>query len=354
MKRLKIIVAPDSYKECLSAMEVSAAMAEGVLLKYPEASVIQLPLADGGEGTLEILSSSMGATIRRVMVSDPLGRAVEAAFGVVGSTGIVEVAQACGLPLLSRDERNPMTALNTGVGELVLSAEKAGCRHLIVGLGGSATCDGGVGMLSVPGVKDALGRMDVELLCDVGNPFIGQNGAARVFAPQKGASAEDVELLEQRMEKVAKQILAETGVDVSGIPGAGAAGGLGGAFIAYAGAKIVHGVEKVMSLVGFDATLNGADLVITGEGKSDLQTLEGKVPFGVLRHSAGCCVALVSGAVEHGAIACLERAGFCAIHRATPPEMALDEALEPDRARANITNAVRGVLDCIELGRGVM
>ena len=119
-------------------------------------------------------------------------------------------------------------------------------------------------MLSVPGVKDALGRMDVELLCDVGNPFIGQNGAARVFAPQKGASAEDVELLEQRMEKVAKQILAETGVDVSGIPGAGAAGGLGGAFIAYAGAKIVPGVEKVMSLVGFDDALNGADLVITG------------------------------------------------------------------------------------------
>ena len=275
----------------------------------------------------------MGATIRRVMVSDPLGRAVEADFGVVGITGIVEVAQACGLPLLSRDERNPMTALSTGVGELVLSAEKAGCRHLIVGLGGSATCDGGVGMLSVPGVKDALRWMDVELLCDVGNPFIGQNGAARVFAPQKGASAEDVELLEQRMEKVAKRILAETGVDVSGIPGAGAAGGLGGAFIAYAGAKIVPGVEKVMSLVGFDDALNGADLVITGEGKSDLQTLEGKVPFGVLRHSAGCRVALVSGAVEHGAIACLEKAGFCDIRQATPPEMALDEALEPDRAR---------------------
>lgn len=184
MKRLKIIVAPDSYKECLSAIEVSAAMAEGVLLKYPEASVIQLPLADGGEGTLEILSSAMGVTIRRVMVSDPLGRTVEADFGVVGSTGIVEVARSCGLPLLSKDERNPMTALSTGVGELVLSAEKAGCRHLIVGLGGSATCDGGVGMLSVPGVKDALGRMDVELLCDVGNPFIGQNGAARVFAPR--------------------------------------------------------------------------------------------------------------------------------------------------------------------------
>lgn len=163
-----------------------------------------------------------------------------------------------------------------------------------------------------------------------------------------------MEVLEKRMEKVAKQILAETGVDVSGIPGAGAAGGLGGAFIAYAEAKIVPGVEKVMSLVGFDDALNGADLVITGEGKSDLQTLEGKVPFGVLRRSAGCRVALVSGAVEHGAIACLERAGFCAIRQATPLEMALDEALEPDRARANITNAVRGVLDCIESGRGVM
>lgn len=135
------------------------------------------------------------------------------------------------------------------------------------------------------------------------------------FCTSKGASAEDVELLEQRMEKVAKQILAETGVDVSGIPGAGAAGGLGGAFIAYAGAKIVPGVEKVMSLVGFDDALDGADLVITGEGKSDLQTLEGKVPFGVLRHSAGCRVALVSGAVEHGAIACLEKAGFAILVR---------------------------------------
>ena len=351
---MKIVIAPDSYKECLSSDEVASAMAFAVRELCPDAEVLEIPLADGGEGTLAVLARALGADIFNAEVPDPIGRKVKASFGVVGETAVVEVAQACGLSLLLPEERNPLIASTRGLGELIMAARAAGCRHFIVGLGGSATCDGGAGMLSVCGVKDVLAESSFELLCDVDAPFVGPDGATMVFAPQKGASIPDLEILENRMISLAGKICEETGLDISGIKGAGAAGGLGGAFIAYAGAKIVSGAEKVMSLVGFDDALNGADLIITGEGKSDLQTLGGKVPYGVLRHSAGCRVALVSGAVEHGAIACLEKAGFYDISQTTPPEMALDEALDPDRARVNITNAVRGMLDRIGLGRGVM
>ena len=319
-------------------------MAGAVREAWPSAEVVEIPLADGGEGTLDVLAGALRADVLTVTVSDPLGREIPARMAKSGETGIIEVAQACGLSLLAPSERNPLIASSRGLGELIMAAYGSGCRNLVIGLGGSATCDGGAGMLSVKGIREALRSLSVEILCDVDNPFTGLRGAARVFAPQKGASPADVEILEKRMEALVRQFAAETGVDVSAIPGAGAAGGLGGALIAYAGARATGGIDKVMHLTGFDDAVRNADLVITGEGRSDLQTLGGKVPSGVLRHCPGKKVALISGAIEEAARNSLEEAGFWAVRAATPAGVPLDTALMPACAEMNIRAAVKEVV----------
>ena len=321
-------------------------MAEAVLQVCPSAEVIQIPLADGGEGTLDVLAGALGAKVCETRVSDPLGRTVAARFATLDGTGIIEVAQACGLQLLAPAERNPLIASSKGVGELIMAAYQKGCRRLVIGLGGSATCDGGMGMLSVPGIKDVLREVSVELLCDVDNPFVGPEGAARVFAPQKGASSADVEILEVRMAELARKIAVETGIDVQSIPGAGAAGGLGGALIAYANAATTSGVDKVMLLTHFDTAISEADLIITGEGRSDIQTLNGKVPYGVLRHCRGIKVALLSGAVDESAARALSDAGFWTVRAVTPKDMPLAVAMNPKTAKRNIRSAV------IQIGLG--
>jgi len=336
---MKIVVAPDSFKECLSARQVAMAMSSAILEGDPYAEAIAIPLADGGEGTLDVLAGPMGAHIETVSVSNPLGRKVNARYGIKGEKAIIEVAEACGLQLLSKTERNPMLASSRGVGELILDAYGKGCRHFIIGLGGTATCDGGAGMMSVPGLQEAISKCEVELLCDVKTPFVGPLGAARVFAPQKGASQKQVELLEKRMLKVAAVIEEQTGVDISSIPCAGAAGGIAGALMAYAKARVSAGVERVMELCGFFEAIQEADLIITGEGKSDSQTLLGKVPYGVLKHAAGIPVALLSGRIEDKAA--LERAGFRTIEEVSPRSFPLSKALDPSIALQNIHNAVR-------------
>lgn len=341
---MKILLSPDSFKECLPAGEVAAVMAAAVREACPGAEVIEMPLADGGEGTLEVLCTALGGSLMDVPVTDPLGRRISAPFALARELGIIEVARACGLPLLTPAERNPLKASTQGVGELILAAHRAGCRHLLVGLGGSATCDGGAGMMAVPGLREALQEMTVELLCDVDTPFVGPEGAARLFAPQKGASPEDVELLEVRMQQWALQMLAETGRDVRTLPGAGAAGGLGGALMAYAGARAVSGIDKVLDLLNFDSAARDADLVITGEGRSDSQTLKGKVPCGVLRRVRGRCpVGLVSGAIAPEAQEALTAAGFAFLCPVTPANTPLSEALRPDTAARNLRTAVISV-----------
>ena len=337
---MRIIVAPDSYKECLSAREVAAVMAAAARERWPGAEVVEIPLADGGEGTLDALAGPMKARLEAVPVRDPLGREVTAQLGIVDNTALVEVSQACGLQLLKPEERNPMKASSYGVGELLMAAYKKGCRHFIVGLGGSAVCDGGKGMLEVPGLK-AVKDITVELLCDVDAPFTGPKGAARVFAPQKGASPEDVEILEGRMIEWACQMFQETGVDVSDLPGAGAAGGLGGALMAYWGARRVSGIDRVLELVGFENAARGADLIITGEGKSDAQTLMGKLPVGVLRKAKGTPVALLSGCIENRGD--LLSAGFSQLMEVTPRSIPLALALQPQEAKRHIFLAVKGL-----------
>ena len=305
---MKIILAPDSYKECLPAQDVAAAMAAAVRASRPDAEVVELPLADGGEGTAGILTHALDGETVCITVTGPLGSPVRASYGIAGKTAVIEVAAACGLSLVPAKRRNPLLVTSRGVGELMKDAALRGCERILIGLGGSSTCDGGAGMMSVPDLRECLSGVKVTALCDVDAPFTGLRGAARCFAPQKGASPADVEILEKRLEALADRMLSETGCDVRKMPGAGAAGGLGGALAAYFGARLVPGIDEVMDRVGFEAAVDDAALIITGEGCSDIQTLAGKVPFGVVRRAAGVPVALVSGRIlDRGALA---RAGF--------------------------------------------
>lgn len=340
---MKIILAPDSYKECLPAQDVAAAMASAVRASCPDAEVVELPLADGGEGTAGILTHALGGKTVCIPVSGPLGVPVQASYGIAGNTAVIEVAAACGLSLVPAERRNPMIASSRGVGEMMMDAARRGCRRILIGLGGSATCDGGAGMMSVPDLREALSGVLVTALCDVDAPFTGPRGAPRCFALQKGASPADVGVLEKRLEALADRMRSETGCDVREIPGAGAAGGLGGALAAYFGARLVPGAEEIMDCVGFDSSLADAGLVITGEGCSDLQTLAGKVPFGVVRRAADVPVALVSGRIrDRGELA---RAGFYRLVQVTPDDMPLPLALQPVVAASNIRRAIVSLMD---------
>lgn len=340
----KIVIACDSYKGCLSSSEVARAAAEGVVEVYPDCKIVRLAVADGGEGTVDALVETLGGHLECAEVSDPLGRPVKAVYGVTGDLAIIESAAACGLTLLSKEERNPLIATTKGLGELILAAIDKGCRRFLIGLGGSATNDGGMGMISADGFLERARGMKFTVACDVDTPYIGAHGASRVFGPQKGASEEDVEILEERLRGYALKILADTGIDVSDMAGAGAAGGLGGAFRAYLGAELKRGVDLVLDQIGFDSIIDGADLVITGEGCSDYQTLKGKTAAGVLERAKrkGVPVMLVSGAIRDRQM--LRDGGFGIIAAASPEEMSLAEAMRPETAEHNIYETVKRLL----------
>ncbi len=340
----KIVIACDSYKGCLSSSEVARAAAEGVAEVYPDCEIVRLAVADGGEGTVDALVETLGGHLECAEVSDPLGRPVKAAYGIAGDLAIIESAAACGLTLLTKEERNPLITTTKGLGELILAAIDKGCRHFLIGLGGSATNDGGMGMISADGFLERARGMKFTVACDVDTPYIGAHGASRVFGPQKGASEEDVEILEERLRGYALKILKDTGIDVSDMEGAGAAGGLGGAFRAYLGAELKRGVDLVLDQIGFDSIIDGADLVITGEGCSDYQTLKGKTAAGVLERAKrkGIPVMLVSGAIRDGQM--LRDGGFGVIAAASPEEMSLAEAMRPETAESSIYKSLKSLL----------
>lgn len=340
----KIVIACDSYKGCLSSSEVACAAAKGVAEVYPDCEIVRLAVADGGEGTVDALVETLGGHLEWAEVSDPLGRPVKAAYGIAGDLAIIESAAACGLTLLSKEERNPLIATTKGLGELILAAIDKGCRRFLVGLGGSATNDGGMGMISADGFLERARGLSFTVACDVDTPYIGAHGASRVFGPQKGASEEDVEILEERLRGYALKIMEDTGIDVSNMAGAGAAGGLGGAFRAYLGAELKRGVDLVLDQIGFDSIIDGADLVITGEGCSDYQTLKGKTAAGVLERTKrkGIPVMLVSGAIRDGQM--LRDGGFGVIAAASPQGMSLAEAMRPETAESNIYKTVKRLL----------
>ena len=358
----KIIIACDSYKGCLTSREVNEAIASGIKewdseetasgiekLDSNEASpeIICLEMSDGGEGMLDAFLSAMKGERVSIHAHDALMRWIEAEYGIVNDTAIIEIAQTAGLALIEPEQRNPLKATSWGVGEMMMNAFRRGVRHFIVGLGGSATSDCGIGMLKAMGDdwKKIRKECTFMLASDVTNPLCGENGAAHVFAPQKGADAEMVEMLDARARKFAEVSAKHFGYDRSEVPGAGAAGGLGYAFLQYFGAEISAGAELLLREIGFDEMIQDADLVITGEGHSDRQTLMGKLPQRILEHvlknkaTTDLQIWLVSGGVSEKQT--LLDAGFDQVLAVSPQNMDLEEAMNPEIAKRNIANAIK-------------
>ena len=332
---MKIIVAIDSFKGCLTSAEANQAAAEGIRQKMPDAEVIQVPVSDGGEGWLEAFQSAKGGRLVDVSVNDPLMRPVVAQYLVQGDTAVIEMAKASGLTLLAPEERNPMVASSYGTGQLVADALSRGCRHIIVGLGGSATSDCGIGMLrAIASPPPADVRFTIAT--DVTNPLCGENGAAHVFAPQKGASPEMVLALDARARQFAERSALRFGYDRQNQPGAGAAGGLGYAFMQYLNADCRPGIDLLLDAVGFGDVLRGAHHVVTGEGSADRQTLMGKLPFGILRRARQhhVPVTLIAGRINDSQA--LLDAGFARVECINPPGLPLEQAMKPETARGNI------------------
>lgn len=342
----KIIVAIDSFKGCLTSTEANRAAAEGIRQRMPDAEVVQIPVSDGGEGWLEAFQAALGGRLVDVNVKDPLMRPVMAQYLIKDDTAVIEIAKASGLTLLLPEERNPLVATSYGMGQLVVDAVRRGCRNIIVGLGGSATSDCGIGMLRAiidsfakHGSWDdvtALRDVHFTIATDVTNPLCGENGAAHVFAPQKGATPGMVLLLDARAKRFAEVSAKHFGYDRQDMPGAGAAGGLGYAFLQYLDADCKAGIQLLLEAIRFDETVKDASLVITGEGSADRQTLMGKLPFGILQGAKAynVPVILIAGRVKDSQL--LLDAGFSRVECINPPGLSIEEAMKPETAKKNI------------------
>ncbi len=379
---MKIVIAPDSFKESLSAMEVAIEIEKGFREVLPEAAYVKMPVADGGEGTVEAMVAATDGRVVRTPVAGPLGDRVDGFYGLTGDgrTAIIEMAAASGLMLLDPARRNPMRTTTYGVGQLIRAALDAGARHFILGVGGSATNDGGAGMVQALGVRlidrngedlgygggalEHLSRIDatgldprirdcqIEVACDVDNPLIGPEGASAVFGPQKGATSDMVRRLDAGLAHYARQIERDLGLSVADLRGGGAAGGLAAAAYAFLGAKLRPGVEIVATAVGLEGVVADADLVITGEGRIDSQTVHGKTPIGVARIAkrhgkpvigiAGCLTADVGVVHAHGIDAV-----FSVIYRPCTVAEAFAEAAD------NVRLTSRNIAAAIKLGRGL-
>lgn len=340
---MKTVIAIDSFKGCLNSVEANRAAAEGVRSACPDAEIVEVPVSDGGEGFLEAFHAAIGGRFVTVPVMDPLMRSISARYLLKGQTAVLEVAEAIGLTLLGPEERNPMAASSYGVGQLVADAVTNGARHIIVGLGGSATIDAGRGMLQALTGIESLRDIRFTIAADVDNPLCGEQGAARVFGPQKGATPQIVHLLDDQARQFAADSAQRFGYDRSGMKGAGAAGGLGYAFLQYLDAEFVPGAELLLSSIGFDALVADASLVITGEGSADRQTLMGKLPMGILQHSGRVPVCLIAGRVNDRPE--LLRAGFSYVECINPPGLGLEEAMKKEVAQQHISSTVRQLLD---------
>jgi len=355
---LKIVIAPDSFKESLTALEVANAIEQGFKRVFPNASYVKVPVADGGEGTVQAMVDACGGDIIRLPVVGPAGDKVEAFYGLLedAQTAVIEMAAASGLHLVPMEDRNPLLASSFGTGELILDALDKGARNIILGLGGSATIDGGAGMMTALGARfltdcgqvvkaggqglPEIAHIDIaqldsrladtrfDVACDVDNPLCGDKGASAVFGPQKGATPEMAEQLDSNLNHYARQLKLLSGNDVRDIQGAGAAGGMGAAVLAFFSARFRPGIEIVMETAGLAEKVVGASLVITGEGRIDSQTLHGKAPIGVARiaKAAGCPVIGIAGSLSDDHEIVYEH-GFDAVFSIVPGPMDLQEAL---------------------------
>lgn len=369
----KIVVASDSFKGSLSSKDVAQSAARGVHQIYPQCEVVEINVADGGEGTVDAVVEALGGSLITIEVKNPLDLPVNATYGIAGNTAIIEMASASGLPLIAIDERDPSKTSTFGTGEMILDAINRGCDNFLIGIGGSATNDAGTGMLQALGFRfiDSNGNVierccggalidiaDIDdshvcnkvksatftIACDVDTPFCGPIGAAYVFAPQKGASPEMVEALDKGMASFAKVIEQKYGINIVPIAGAGAAGGMGGAFRAFLNATLRSGVEMVLDAIGFNNRIADADLVITGEGKIDFQTPKGKTAAGVLARAKqmGIPTVAIGGCVEP----CeeLNAMGFDGIYPILEEKVPLEIAMQHDFASANVTNTIARIL----------
>ncbi|MDE9550168.1 glycerate kinase [Xenorhabdus bovienii] len=310
---MKIVIAPDSFKESLSALQVAEAIEQGFREIFPQAAYIKLPMADGGEGTVESLVAATGGQRISCSVTDPLGQPVDAFFGLLrdGKTAVIEMAAASGLHLVPMEQRNPLITTSYGTGELILAALEHGAQKLILGIGGSATNDGGAGMMQalgaqlwdgdcrilplggaaltrlesigLSGLDPRLSQLEITVACDVNNPLCGELGASAIFGPQKGATPEMVKALDSALHHYGMKIESLTDKKVIDVAGAGAAGGMGASLLGCLGAKLQSGIEIVINTLKLEEAIQGADLVITGEGRMDSQTIQGKTPIGVAR-----------------------------------------------------------------------
>jgi len=375
---VKILIAPDSFKDCLPASEVALSIELGILKVFPDAEIIKIPLADGGEGTVEALVNATGGKIINIQVHDPLMRKIDSFFGILGNrkTAIIEMAAASGIELLTEKERNPWLTTTFGTGELIKAALDFGCQTILIGIGGSATVDGGAGMVQALGVelldkknksiaKGGKGlaqlntintdTLDVRLkgkkiwvACDVKNPLLGENGAAKVYGPQKGANPEMINKLEQNLAHYSEVIETQLGIAIANIPGTGAAGGLGAGFMAFLNAEIKPGFELISEIVHLAEQIVNADLVITAEGKIDYQTRFGKTPAGVAGIAKSFNKPLLAFAGSLGPrVDSLNELGFTSIIPITDKPMSLQESIT--NAGELLQNATERTMSILKL-----
>ncbi|MET3576686.1 glycerate kinase [Bhargavaea ullalensis] len=372
---MNILIAMDSFKGSVTSLEAGEAVAEGIRQADPSAVTQIIPLADGGEGTVEALVQATGGKLIQAEVTGPLGQPVTATYGHLGDarTAVIEIAEACGLTLVPESERNPLRTTTTGVGELILDAIKNGARSLIIGLGGSATNDAGIGMLQALGyrfldvsgqdvprggaalgairsidataVHPSLKGINIQVACDVNNPLHGEQGAAHIYGPQKGADPEMVQLLDAGLKNFAEVVKEHFDLDVQSIPGAGAAGGLGAALAGLLGAELRSGIDLMLEAVNLNEHLKTADLVITGEGRLDAQSSMGKTAMGVAglaRERGVPCIALAGSVTEDAGA--LNQLGVTAFFSILSEPATLEEAMNPERTKANLQQISRQLI----------
>lgn len=379
---MKVVIAPDSFKESLSAPVAADCIEAGFREVFPQADTVKIPVADGGEGTVEAMVAATGGRLVELSVRGPLGEETDAFYGITGdgTTAVIEMAVASGLALVAPENRDPSKTTSFGTGELILDALNAGLREFIIGIGGSATNDAGAGMLQALGVR-LLDRQDREIppgggglarleridcngmdprlrecrflvACDVDNPLVGARGASAVFGPQKGADPAMVEKLDANLQRFAERVAADVGRDVAEAPGAGAAGGMGAALLAFLAAELRPGIDIIMAAVGLEQALVGADLVITGEGRIDAQSIYGKAPLGVARAAArqGVPAVGIAGALGPGGDL-LHEHGMTALFSMVPGPCSLSEALAT--AEENLRSTARNVAAVIKLAKEI-
>lgn len=373
---MKIVIAPDSFKECLSARQVASNIALGIRKIAPNAEIYEIPISDGGEGVLEALINGVGGRRISVSVMDPLMRLIQAEYGILkdGKTAVIEMAKASGLELLKEPEKNPLITTTFGTGQLIKDALDKGCNKIIIGIGGSATNDGGVGMVRALGAKflddqgeeilegggslgglttidlsnfdDRIQNCEVIVACDVSNPLSGANGASMVYGGQKGGSMEDLEFLDRNLAHYATKIKATIGIDVAQIPGAGAAGGTGAGLLAFLKGQLVNGIELILQIIKIEEFIKQADLVFTGEGKIDGQTLHGKTISGIAamakKHEVP--VIVLTGKIGEG-IDEIYNIGVSAVFSIVNQPMELKEAI--DQAPVLIQDCTKNIMAAI-------